>query len=49
MRFRQLTMRGKPKAAAEWAFAATVHNLFKAITASHLTPAALASLAPQPA
>ena len=30
MRFRQLTMRGKPKAAAEWAFAATVHNLFKA-------------------
>ena len=49
MRFRQLTMRGKPKAAAEWAFAATVHNLFKAITASHLTPAALASLAPHPA
>jgi transposase len=49
MRFRQLTMRGKPKAAAEWAFAATVHNLFKAITASHLTPAALASLASQPA
>ncbi len=49
MRFRQLTMRGKPKAAAEWAFAATVHNLFKAITASHLTPAALTSLAPQPA
>jgi transposase len=46
MRFRQLTMRGKPKTAAEWAFAATVHNLFKAITASHLTPAALASLAP---
>jgi transposase len=49
MRFRQLSMRGKPKAAAEWAFAATVHNLFKAITASHLTPAALASLASQPA
>jgi transposase len=49
MRFRQLTMRGKPKAAAEWAFAATVHNLFKAITTSHLTPAALATLASQPA
>src|ERR1039458_2089976 len=46
MRFRQLTMRGKPEAAAEWAFAATVHNLFKAITAGHLTPAALASPAP---
>ena len=49
MRFRQLTMRGKPKAAAQWTFAATVHNLFKAITASHLTPATLASLASQPA
>jgi len=49
MRFRQLSMRGKPKAAAEWAFAATVHNLFKAITTSHLTPAALASLASRPA
>ena len=49
MRFRQLTMRGKPKAAAEWAFTATVHNLAKAITTGHLTPAALASLAPQPA
>ncbi len=49
MRFRQLTMRGKPKAAAEWAFAATVHNLFKAITARHLTPATLAGLAARPA
>ena len=44
MRFRQLAIRGKPKAAAEWPFAATVHNLFKAITAGHLTPAALAAL-----
>jgi hypothetical protein len=43
MGFRQLSMRGMPKAAAEWAFAATVHNLFKAITTSHLTPAALAT------
>ena len=49
MGFRQLSMRGKPKAAAEWTFAATVHNLFKAITTGHLTTAALASLAPQPA
>jgi transposase len=48
MGFRQLTMRGKPKAAAEWAFAATVHNLLKAITAGHLTPAALTALGPPP-
>ena len=46
--FRQLTMRGKPKAAAEWTFVATVHNLFKAITAGHLTPQALTELATQP-
>jgi len=45
MRFRQLTMRGKTKAAAEWTFACTVHNLLKAITTRHLTPAALATLA----
>jgi hypothetical protein len=45
MRFRQLSMRGKDKAAAEWAFTCAVHNLLKAITAGHLTPAALASLA----
>ena len=44
MGFRQLTMRGKPKAAAEWRFACTVHNLFKAITAGHLTTQALAAL-----
>jgi hypothetical protein len=45
MGFRQLTMRGKAKAAAEWNFTCAVHNLFKAITAGHLTPAALAGLA----
>jgi transposase len=45
MRFRQLSVRGKPKAAAEWTFAATVHNLFKAITTGHLTSQALATLA----
>ena len=44
-RFRQLTLRGLPGASAEWRFAATIHNLFKAITAGHLTPAALAALA----
>jgi transposase len=49
MRFRQLTMRGKPKAVAEWAFTTTVHNLLKAITTGHLTPATLATLATQPA
>jgi transposase len=49
MRFRQLSMRGKPKAAAEWTFTATVHNLVKAITTGHLTPATLATLATQPA
>jgi len=45
MRFRQLSMRGKDKAAAEWTFACAICNLFKALTAGHLTPAALASLA----
>ena len=43
--FRRLSVRGQTKAAAEWAFAATVHNLFKAITTGHLTPQALAALA----
>jgi len=42
MGFRQLTMRGKDKAAAEWTFACAVHNLLKALTTGHLTPAALA-------
>ena len=44
-RFRQLTIRGLPGASAEWRFAATIHNLFKAISTGHLTPAALATLA----
>jgi transposase len=45
MGFRQLSMRGKDKAAAEWTFTCAVHNLLKALTAGHLTPAALATLA----
>ena len=45
MGFRQLSMRGKDRAAAEWAFTCAVHNLFKALTAGHLTPQALAGLA----
>jgi transposase len=44
MRFRQLSLRGKPKAAAEWTFTAAVQNLFKAITTGHLTTTALAGL-----
>jgi hypothetical protein len=44
MRLRQLSVRGQAKASAEWAFAATVHNLFKAITSGHLTSQALAVL-----
>ncbi|HEX4657289.1 MAG TPA: transposase [Streptosporangiaceae bacterium] len=47
MRFRQLSVRGKPKAAAEWTFTCAVHNLFKAITTGHLTTAALDRLASQ--
>jgi predicted regulator of Ras-like GTPase activity (Roadblock/LC7/MglB family) len=45
MGFRQLSMRGKDKAAAEWTFACAIHNLFKALTTGHLTPQALAGLA----
>src|SRR5690348_9437365 len=45
MGLRQLSMRGKDKAAAEWTFACAVHNLLKAITTGHLTPQALAALA----
>ena len=45
MRFRQLSVRGKPKAAAEWRFTCTVHNLVKAISTGHLTTTALAALA----
>ena len=43
-RFRQLTLRGKPKASAEWQFAATIHNLLKTITTGHLTPDTLTAL-----
>jgi DDE family transposase len=42
---RQLSMRGKPKASAEWEFICAVHNLFKALTAGRLTARALAALA----
>src|ERR1051326_3359799 len=45
MRFRQLSVRGKPKAAAEWTFTCAVHNLLKAITTGHLTTQSLAALA----
>jgi transposase len=45
MRFRQLSVRGKPKAKAEWTFVCAVHNLLKAITTGHLTTAALSHLA----
>jgi transposase len=45
MRFRQLTLRGTPRATAEWTLACTAHNLFKALTAGRLTPAALTALA----
>jgi transposase len=45
MGFRQLSMRGKDKAAAEWTFACAIANLLKALTAGHLTPQALAALA----
>jgi hypothetical protein len=45
MGLRQLSLRGKRKAAAEWTFAAAVHNLSKALTAGHLTSQALAALA----
>ena len=45
MGFRQLSVRGKDKAAAEWTFACTVHNLLKALTSGHLTSQALAALA----
>ena len=43
--FRQLSQRGKPKAAAEWTFTCTICNLFKAITSGNLTSQALANLA----
>jgi transposase len=45
MGFRQLSLRGKPQAAAEWKFTTAVHNLVKAITTGHLTNQALTALA----
>ena len=45
MGLRQLSVRGKPKASAEWTFACAIYNLFKAISTGHLTPQALAALA----
>jgi transposase len=45
MGIRQLSVRGKAKASAEWTFICAVHNLFKAITTGHLTLQALAALA----
>jgi transposase len=44
MGFRQLSVRGLPRATAEWMLACTVHNLFKAITSGHLTTTALTAL-----
>jgi hypothetical protein len=43
MGIRQLSMRGKPKASAEWKFICAVHNLFKAPSTGHLTSQALAA------
>jgi transposase len=47
MGFRQLSLRGKRKAAAEWKFACAVRNLRTAISSGHLTLQALADLAPR--
>jgi hypothetical protein len=45
MGLRQLSVRGKARAAAEWTFACAIYNLFKAITTGHLTSEALTALA----
>jgi transposase len=45
MGLRQLSVRGKRKASAEWEFTCAVHNLFKALSTGHLTSQALAALA----
>src|SRR6516162_1540675 len=45
MGLRQLSLRGTAKASAEWTFACAVYNLFKALTAGHLTLQALAARA----
>jgi transposase len=47
MRFRQLSLRGKRKASAEWTFACAVRNLRTAISSGHLTHDALDALGPQ--
>jgi transposase len=47
MRFRQLSLRGKRKAAAEWKFACAVRNLRIAISSGHLTLKALSDLGPR--
>jgi transposase len=47
MRFGQLSLRGKRKAAAEWRFACAVRNLRTAISSGHLTHDALDALGPQ--
>jgi transposase len=44
MRFSQLSLRGKRKAAAEWKFTCAVRNLRTAITSGHLTRHALDAL-----
>src|SRR5947209_5351285 len=44
MRFARLSLRGKPKAAGEWKFACTVHNLRIAISSGQLTHGALDEL-----
>jgi transposase len=49
MGLRQLSVRGKRKASAEWTFAAAVHNLLKALSAGKLTGQALTALAGTPA
>jgi hypothetical protein len=45
MGLRQLSVRGKPRASAEWEFICAVHNLLKALSTGHLTGQALAALA----
>ncbi len=45
MGLRQLSVRGKARASAEWTFICGVHNLFKALSAGRLTGQALAALA----
>jgi hypothetical protein len=45
MGLRQLSVRGLPRARAEWTFACTTYNLLKAITTGHLTRTSLTALA----